>query len=114
MYGCSSCPASGVPEYGYEGNLYTFSGVLHFKGSEHPRISPWKAVFDALSGSLVSYVLGEKELIEVPLVPCFARAATENDLGARLDARQDLWRSAEFKVASFNVEKPEFRYRVNV
>lgn len=106
--------ASGIPEYGYEGDLYTFSGILDFKGSEHPRISSWKAVFDASSGSLVSYVLDEKELIEVPLVPCFARAATENDLGARLDVRQDLWRSAEFKVASFNVEKTDFSCRVNV
>lgn len=106
--------ASGVPGYGYEADQHTFSGILHFKGSEHPRISPWKAVFDASSGSLTSFVLGEKELIESPLVPCFARAATENDLGAGLDRHQGIWRSADLKVASFDVEKTDFCYRVNV
>lgn len=106
--------ASGVPEYGYESDLHTFSGQMDFKGAEHQRISPWKAVFDAASGSLVSYTLGEKELVEAPLAPCFARAATENDLGAGFDRRQNLWRSAQLKVASFNVEKTDFCYRVNV
>lgn len=106
--------ASGVPEYGYQSDLHTFSGQMDFKGAEHQRISPWKAVFDAASGSLVSYTLGEKELVESPLAPCFARAVTENDMGAGLDRRQNLWRSAEFKVASFNVEKTDFCYRVNV
>ena len=106
--------ASGVPEYGYESDLHTFSGQMDFKGTEHQRISPWKAVFDAASGSLVSYTLGEKELVEAPLAPCFARAVTENDMGAGLDRRQNLWRSAQLKVASFNVEKTDFCYRVNV
>ena len=106
--------ASGVPEYGYQSDLHTFSGQMGFKGAEHQRISPWKAVFDAASGSLVSYTLGEKELVEAPLAPCFARAVTENDMGAGLDRRQNLWRSAQLKVASFNVEKTDFCYRVNV
>ena len=106
--------ASGVPEYGYESELHMFSGKMDFKGTEHQRISPWKAVFDAASGSLVSYTLGEKELVETPLAPCFARAATENDLGAGFDRRQKLWRMAQLKVASFNVEKTDFCYRVNV
>ena len=106
--------ASGVPEYGYESELHMFSGKMDFKGTEHQRISPWKAVFDAASGSLVSYTLGEKELVEAPLAPCFARAVTENDMGAGLDRRQNLWRSAQLKVASFNVEKTDFCYRVNV
>ena len=106
--------ASGLPEYGYESELHTFSGLMDFEGSQNRRVSPWKAVFDAASGSLVSYILGEKELIEAPLAPCFARAVTENDLGAGLDRRQNLWRSAQFNVASFNVEKTDFCYRVNV
>ena len=106
--------ASGVPEYGYQSDLHTFSGQMDFKGAEHQRISSWKAVFDAASGSLVSYTLGEKELVEAPLAPCFARAVTENDMGAGLDRRQNLWRSAQLKVASFNVEKTDFCYRVNV
>lgn len=106
--------ASGVPEYGYQSDLHTFSGQMDFKGAEHQRISSWKAVFDAASGSLVSYTLDEKELVEAALAPCFARAVTENDMGAGLDRRQNLWRSAQLKVASFNVEKTDFCYRVNV
>jgi beta-galactosidase len=105
---------SGMPDYGYEGDVHTFSGLMDFEGSEHFRTSSWKAVFDSSTGSLVSYVLGEKELIDSPPVPCLARAATENDLGARFDSRQEMWRSAEFKLASFNVEKTDFSYRVNV
>jgi beta-galactosidase len=53
-------------------------------------------------------------MIESPLVPCVARAVTENDLGAKQDRRLDLWRKAEFNLASFNVEATDFCYRVNV
>ena len=105
---------SGIPEYGYEADLHTFTGLMDFEGSRNRRLSPWKAVFDAATGSLVSYTIGEKELVEAPLAPCFGRAVTENDLGAGLDRRQNLWRSAQFNVASFNVEKTDFCYRVNV
>ncbi len=105
---------SGIPEYGYEADLHTFTGLMDFEGSQNRRLSPWKAVFDAATGSLVSYTIGEKELVEAPLAPCFGRAVTENDLGAGLDRRQNLWRSAQFNVASFNVEKTDFCYRVNV
>ena len=106
--------ASGLPEYASDSAQHTFSGMMEFKGAAYQRTSPWKAVFDAASGSLVSYVLGEKELIEAPLAPCFARAANENDLGAGFDRRQNLWRSAQLKVTSFDVEPADFCYRVNV
>jgi beta-galactosidase len=106
--------ASGIPEYGQNGNLHVFSGEMAFSGSANLRHSPWKAVFDASNGSLVSYVLGEKEMIESPLVPCVARAVIENDLGAKQDQRQELWRKAEFNMTSFNVEVADFCYRVKV
>ena len=105
---------TGLPEYRADGQRHTFSGNMEFEGSDNARISSWKAVFDASNGSLVSYVLGEKELIVSPLEPCFARAVNENDLGAGQDRRLDIWRKAELKVASFNVEKTDFCYRVNV
>ena len=105
---------SGLPEYAADGSLHTFCGDMSFEGSANRRISPWKAVFDSGTGALVSYVLAGKQLVESPLMPCFARAATENDLGAGFDRRQQLWRTAEFKVASFNVEKTDFCYKVNV
>ncbi len=105
---------SGLPEYSQESAKHVFTGVMSFAGSGSERISDWKAVFDSSNGSLVSYVLGGRELMLSPLEPCLARAVIENDLGARQDRRQDLWRKAEFKVASFNVEKTDFSYRVNV
>ena len=105
---------SGLPEYGQDGDLHVFYGDMAFEGSANLRVSPWKAVFDASAGSLVSYVLGEKEMIKSPLAPCVARAVIENDLGAKQDRRLELWRNAEFKVASFSVEATDFCYRVNV
>ncbi len=105
---------SGLPEYGEDAGLHSFYGKMAFDGAGNLRFSPWKAVFDASRGSLISYVLGEKELIEAPLEPCFARAAIENDLGANLDMRMAMWREAELAVSSFNVEKTDFCYRVNV
>ncbi len=105
---------SGLPYYGEESNLHTFYGDMRFEGSGNERATSWKAVFDAATGSLVSYVLGETELMESPLEPCFARAATENDFGAGQQWRLDIWRKAQLKVASFSVEKTDFCYRVNV
>ena len=105
---------SGLPAYGSDASLHTFSGTMSFEGSDNDRIVPWEAVFDASNGSLVSYVLGEKTLVEAPLEPCFARAVTENDLGAGQDRRLDIWRKAELKVSAFSVEKTDFCYRVTV
>ncbi len=105
---------SGLPGYGEDAMFHTFYGDMVFDGSGTGRASSWKAVFDASNGSMVSYVLGEKELMEAPLAPCFGRAAIENDLGAKQDKRLAIWRDAELKVASFNVEKTDFCYRINV
>ncbi len=105
---------SGLPEYVGNGSLHYFCGNMSFDGSANERIASWKAAFDASNGSLVSYELGGKELMIAPLEPCFARAAIENDLGAKQDKRLSVWRDAELKVASFNVEKTDFCYRVNV
>ncbi len=105
---------SGLPQYAAESGLHSFSGVMDFEGSGNWRETSWKAVFDASTGSLVSYILGGKELMESPLEPCFARASIENDLGAYQFMRQALWRDAALEVASFSVEATEFCYRVNV
>ena len=105
---------SGLPAYGQDGLLHAFSGNMEYRGSANRRITPWKAVFDASAGCMVSYVLGETEMIEAPLTPCFARAATENDLGAGFDRLQDFWRSMELKVESFEVDKTDSSYKVNV
>ena len=109
------CPnVSGLPSYGENGNLHTFYGEMTFDGSDNVRVSPWKAVFDASTGALVEYVLAEKALIENPMMPCVARAVIENDLGAKQDERQAMWRNAEFKPASFEVVKTDSCYVVDI
>ena len=105
---------SGKPQMVKEGNTVTFSGVMTYPGVLSARMSPWTAVFDASAGALVDYSLAGKDMLAEPLMPCFTRAATENDLGARFDKRFAMWRFPELKVASFDVEEMEDCYRINV
>ena len=105
---------AGVPAYEQNGDSHIFSGEMLFEGATEVRVSPWKAVFDASKGSLVSYELGGKEMIESALVPCLGRAATENDFGAGQEKRQKHWREAAFDVVDFNVEATDSCYRVHV
>ena len=103
---------SGIPAYGQDGDLHVFTGDMVFEGATGVRLSPWKAVFDASKGALVSYTLGGKEMIKSALLPNLARAATENDLGAGQDKRMAHWRAAEFLVKEFAVEATDSCYRV--
>ena len=105
---------SGLPEYVTGGKNHTFSGFMDWNGAGHGRTTTWSAVFDSETGSLTSYMMGEKELLESPLMPSVTRAATENDLGAWMDRVLAVWRFPEFKVASFDVEQAQDCYKVNV
>ena len=105
---------SGVPAMKTDGGLYVFSGTMAYEGASHPRYNAWEAVFDSATGSLVKYTLDGRDLLEEPLMPCFARAANENDLGARFDKVQNLWRSASFDVTSFEVTAADGSYVVAV
>ena len=105
---------AGLPKHEQNGNLHVFYGSMDFDGSDNARVLPWKAVFDASEGSLTVYELGGRALVDQPLVPCFARAVTENDLGARLDGVQEMWRSAEFNISSFSVSETDSCYVVDV
>ena len=105
---------SGVPEYSAEGQNHVFTGLMSWDGSENDRITGWTAVFDEATGAMTSYRMGEKELLNSPLVPSLTRAATENDLGAGFDRRQAIWRFPEFKVSSFEVETAQDCYKVLV
>ncbi len=106
--------ASGLPEYEENGTIHTFYGEMAYEGSDNVRVAPWKAVFDSTVGALVEYELGKKALMENPLMPCVARAVIENDLGAKQDRRQAMWRNAEFKVSSFDVAKTDSCYVVDI
>ena len=54
--------------------------------------------------NLFSYKLEGKELLAAPLMPCFGRAVTENDLGAWLQRRMGAWLYPEFRVRSLTRE----------
>ena len=105
---------AGIPTYEQDADSHVFSGEMLYEGATGVRVSPWKAVFDASTGSLVSYTLGGKEMIESPLVPCLGRAATENDLGAGQEKRMKHWREASFDVESFSVEETDSCCRLSV
>ena len=105
---------SGLPACAKDGNQVTFSGLMTYAGVLSDRVAPWKAVFDASEGALAVYELGGKNLLAESLVPCFTRAATENDLGAKFDRKQAMWRFPELKVASFDVEEGDGCYVVSV
>lgn len=58
--------------------------------------------FDPATGALCSYRIGGREFLRHPLMPCFGRAATENDLGANLEKKMAAWLYPEFKLKSFS------------
>ncbi len=105
---------SGLPEYQQDGESHIFAGTMNFDGVLADRASSWEAVFDASVGALTSYKLDGKEMMESPLVPCLARAATENDLGAGQDKRMKHWREAQFKVVDFAVAQTDSCYTVTL
>ena len=105
---------SGLPGYQQDGDSHIFAGTMNFDGVLADRASSWEAVFDAAVGALTSYKLDGKEMMESPLVPCLARAATENDLGAGQDKRMKHWREAQFKVVDFAVAQTDSCYTVTL
>ena len=104
----------GIPEYVPSGKDHSFSGLFSWDGPSAPLTLPWKAVFDASTGALKSYMLAEKELVTEPVMPCFGRAMSENDLGAKFEKYLSGWLYPEFKVEDFNVSACENFYQVSV
>ena len=66
-------------------NLYGFSNAVNF---------------DPVTGALSSWKIGGKEFIDEPLMPCFGRALTENDLGAKYDKTSSEWLYPEMTLVS--------------
>ena len=105
---------AGIPAYSKDSAQHVFSGLMTWDGISADRVLPWKAVFDAEKGTLVSYVLGEDEFVSEPLMPCFGRAVTENDLGAKFEQKMKGWYYPEFTVIQFDVKKYDNFYQVSV
>ena len=98
-------PGASVPENARvkadeSSSAFRFSGLLSRPGTQSTRYATWEVTIDKNRGALTSYKLDGKELVSEPMMPCFDRALTENDLGARFQQRFALWRNVDFKVAS--------------
>ncbi|MBR5905078.1 MAG: DUF4981 domain-containing protein [Bacteroidales bacterium] len=66
----------------------------------------WQAAWDKASGALCSYKVDGREMISIPLMPCFGRAVTENDLGAHLDKKMACWLHPVFEpIGPITVEE---------
>ena len=93
---------------------YRFAGTVTRAGTLSPRFATWEVTIDKALGALTSYKLDGKELISNPLLPCFDRALTENDLGASFQRRFALWRNVDFKVASISSKQVDDSFEVEV
>lgn len=70
------------------------------KGADNWNRIRYSMDFDAKTGALCSFRAAGRELISEPLMPCFGRSVTENDLGAWLQVRMKPWLYPEFTVES--------------
>ena len=93
---------AGLPEMARNEDLYEFSGY------------GWSASFDSRTGALVGYMVDGRNMVAEPLMPCFGRAMTENDLGAGFEKWLKDWLYPEFKVESFDVVKNQDSFSVKV
>ena len=82
--------------------------------SDGARETVWSVSFSKVKGALTSYMVARQELLSEPLMPCFNRAPTENDLGADFAHRLALWRHPIWEVEKFNVTPLEHSYLVEV
>ena len=93
----------------YDVRENSLSGMTSKEDALDGRTLPWKMVFDRKSGALVSYKVGNSELLKAPLVPSFDRALNENDYGAGFDKRFAAWRNPDLSAKSFTVEMADLR-----
>ena len=93
-------PVPGTVKTHETASAFCFSGTIARAGTLATYFATWEVTIDKNLGALVSYKLDGKQLICEPMLPCFDRALTENDLGARFQNRFALWRNIDFKVAS--------------
>ncbi|MBR1705767.1 MAG: DUF4981 domain-containing protein [Bacteroidales bacterium] len=76
--------------------------------------TPWSAVFTAHDGALARYTVGGRDYLAAPLLPCFNRALTENDMGAKLHVKSAVWRYPELRPAAFEATQEEDHVRVHI
>lgn len=97
-----------------EGNKVLLSGVFSSQDRAFESIMTWAAEFDKATGFLSGYEINGKKLIKASMAPSFWRAPIENDLGARLWSKYDLWRKPELIVEDFKLDALGDCYNINV
>ena len=85
-------PSQGLVQTAETAGAFRFSGTVAREGTLSERISEWAVTIDKARGALTSFVVDGRERLSAPVVPCFDRALTENDLGAGFQKRFALWR----------------------
>ena len=108
-FAAGSASVCGSPlVFGETSVSYVFSGVFAFAGTMADRVADWTATFDKTTGFLTGYTVDGVQMLSEPLTPEFARAPTENDMGAA-DIRRmyEAWRYPDFRLkpGSLKVEK---------
>ena len=109
-----SGPVRGIVKNGETASSFCFSGTVARKGTLNARFATWQVTIDKNLGALTSYKLDGKEMVSEPMMPCFDRALTENDLGAGFQRRFARWRNVGFKVASISSKQVGDAFEVAV
>jgi beta-galactosidase len=86
-------------------SAHVFAGSYAFAGINAQRISDWKVTFDKSTGFLTSFIAGGDEMMSEPLMPEFARALVENDMGAKMHRTMAVWRYPEFNLKSMEAKE---------
>jgi len=110
----TSEPVKGVVKADETASTFCFSGTVAREGTLSNRLATWEVIIDKKLGALTSYKLDGKEMVSAPMMPCFDRALTENDLGARFQNRFALWRNIVFQVASVQASTVGNDWQVDV
>ena len=67
----------------------------------------WEVKWSKRTGAMCSYKVRGREMLKDPLMPCFGRARTENDLGAswKTDSMALAWNYPDFKLGGITGTK---------
>jgi beta-galactosidase len=79
--------------------------LFSFSGLNACRASVWKVTFDKKTGFMTGYSVNGDEMVSEPLMPEFARALLENDMGARMHNTMKMWRYPSFKLKGLEVSE---------
>lgn len=103
--GSASAPSSPSMSLEESASAVRLSGLfVSCAAASGDRVSSWSASFDRKTGALSSYVVGGTETLKEALLPSFGRAPVENDLGAGLYGKYNVWMYPEFSLLSFSAE----------